>query len=60
MFQADGTVKIEFKQDIDRDHEYTQQLSHFLHEKNWDKLCSDAEALGSLAIATEAKAAFDF
>ena len=58
--QADGTVKIEFKQDIDRDHEYTQQLSHFLHEKNWDKLCSDAEALGSLAIATEAKAAFDF
>ena len=31
--QADGTVKIEFKQDIDRDHEYTQQLSHFLHEK---------------------------
>ena len=43
--QADGTVKM-VKQDIDRDHEYTQQLSHFLHE-NWDKLCSDAEALGS-------------
>jgi predicted dehydrogenase len=58
--KADGTVKIEFQQDVDRDHEFTQQLSHFLHEKNWGKLCSGAEALGSLAIATEAKAASDF
>ena len=58
--QPDGTVTTEFQQEVDRNSEYALQLSHFLQENNWSKLCSSAEALASLVIATQAKEASNF